>query len=129
MRYLRYSTDNADYLKRLFEMHIGSSEKETEYLLFSVQVLKSGYLWKEEEHSFLRGVYYNILQEIMGSLSEKIVLNLQNDAVGSFIVFILFRESNKPELAIIMNKLENLRYMFEKLLKMDVAIYLSLIHI
>ena len=123
MRYLRYSTDNADYLKRLFEMHIGSSEKETEYLLFSVQVLKSGYLWKEEEHSFLRGVYYNILQEIMGSLSEKIVLNLQNDAVGSFIVFILFRESNKPELAIIMNKLENLRYMFEKLLKMDVAIY------
>ena len=40
MRYLRYPTDNADYLKRLFEMHIGSSEKETEYLLFSVQVTK-----------------------------------------------------------------------------------------
>ena len=123
VRYLRNLTDNEDYLKRLLDMHVKISEKETEYLLFSVQILKSGYLWKEEEHSFLRGIYYNILEEIMSSLSAGIVINLQNDAEGSFIGFLLFHQENKPELAIVINKLENLRYMFEKLLKTEVAVY------
>lgn len=92
VRYLRNLTDNEDYLKRLLDMHVKISEKETEYLLFSVQILKSGYLWKEEEHSFLRGIYYNILEEIMSSLSAGIVINLQNDAEGSFIGFLLFHQ-------------------------------------
>ena len=80
----------------------------------------------------LRSIYYNIIDEIMMPLHTQNIVILRNDKVGNFISLILFDPECLCEQDRIQDRLENMRVLFQKLLKMIILlplIHLSLIHI
>lgn len=123
LRYLRNFTFQDVYLRRFMEIRFGKEEPDAGYLLVTVQILKTDYSWKESERSLMREVYYNILNEILGSVCREFVLLIDSDPAGSFLVILHFRQGDVPEMAEVKKFLETMRYMFESVLKTETAVY------
>lgn len=125
IRYLRGESDDEVYLRRLLEKQLGDRGTRDCFLLADVQILRTAHRWKEEDRALLRGIYSNIVEELLGALGTQIVLALHSSVEDGFLIFLPFDSGCEPELAVVKNELETLRYLFEKLLKTEAAVYLG----
>lgn len=123
LRFLQKLTGQDAYLRRFMEIRLEKERPDARYLLFVVQVLETGYRWKESERSLLREVYYNILEEIMEPLQREFVLLLNGNPDGGFLVILRPGEKDMPGLSEVKKMLETMRYMFENVLKTNIAVY------
>lgn len=123
MRYLTGLTKDDSFIRRLVKIRVGKWNQDYLYFPFLIQVLKANSPWEEEERALLRSIYYNIIDEIMAPLHTQNIVILRNDKVGNFIALILFDAESVSEQDKIQDRLENMRVLFKKLLKMEIAVY------
>ncbi len=121
MRYLTGLTKDDSFFRRLLKREGGIFSEF--YLPFLVQILNRDSSWKEEERSLLRSIYQNIIDEIMQPLQTGNIIILRNDSVGNFITIVMFGQNSICDREKFEEQLENMRVFFQKLIRLEIAIY------
>ena len=124
-RYLSgLSLDDSFFQKLLLET-AGSFSDIGNYLVYYVQLLSENPIKGPEDKALFRSIYYNVTDETLQPLGLKNTLILRDDGSGSFLSVLLFPEDRMPEYTEILQRLEELRVLFEKLLHLRTAVYLG----
>lgn len=123
LRYLQGLTENKKYLTSIIEQRTGGIDEDTLFCVVYIQVLRPEKKWEEKDKDILREIYYNIFEEIMGTLGIRPIVLLRSDLSGNVFVLLRFCESNKRELPVIADYLNNFRVLYHKLTGTQLAIY------
>lgn len=111
------------YLKQSIELRTGKIESDTVFLPFYIKVLSTKQRWKKEERALLRGIYYNIMDELAEPLASRSIVLLHKELTGEACVLLRFSGAVKTEPSAFDGLMENMRILFQKLLNMEIAIY------
>ena len=125
MRYLIGLTDNQSFLEHLVENQTGDSAYAFRILPVFAHIIESERVWREQERNLLRGIYYNIVDELTDQLNSQNVIILRSDKLGNFILLLCFAEDSSYEIERVKGVLDNIRIVFEKSLKIRMALYYS----
>ena len=101
LRYLQGLTENENYLISIIERHTGLLEADTLFCVVYVRVLRPEKIWEEKDKDILRGIYYNIFEEVLEPLDIQPIILLRSDLSGSVFVLLRFNENTKRELPVI----------------------------
>ena len=83
LRYLQGLTENENYLISIIERHTGLLEADTLFCVVYVRVLRPEKIWEEKDKDILRGIYYNIFEEVLEPLDIQPIILLRSDLSGS----------------------------------------------
>ena len=123
LRYLQGLTENENYLISIIERHTGLLEADTLFCVVYVRVLRPEKIWEEKDKDILRGIYYNIFEEVLEPLDIQPIILLRSDLSGSVFVLLRFNENTKRELPVIADYLDDFRVLYQKVTGTELAIY------
>ncbi|MCM1191710.1 MAG: histidine kinase [Butyrivibrio sp.] len=122
MRYCEGRLEDNAYLMRLIAMRTGEEPEDLTYLPVYVEILRTRKDLEGMENLLLRSVYQNVTDELICPL-ELWGIVMMKDGADDFLLLLCMSREEEPERAVILEKLENIRIIFKKLLETDIAIY------
>ena len=125
IRYLSGLSLDDSFFRKLLQETIGEVSEAGRYLVYYVQLLSDSPMKGPEDKALFRSIYYNVTDETLQPLGVKNTLIIRDDGSGNFLSILPFPEDQVPEYTDILQRLEELRLLFEKLLHLKIAVYLG----
>lgn len=122
IRYLEGEREEDGYFRRVINKNNPYGPGTCVYMPVLIQVQKSEKKLEKIEHSLMRSIYLNILNELFEMLLVRAIVLLEEEKNDFFVLLYWTREKKYAE-QLIIEKLENFRILFYKLLETQIAIY------
>ena len=122
-RYLTGFSLDDSFLQKLLADCFGSFHEDYRYLVYYLQLLSGSPLKNADDKALFRSIYKNVADETLQPLGLENALVVRDDGSGDFLGILCFPEEKEPAFPLVLQRLEELRLFFGKLLQLQAAVY------
>ena len=122
-RYLSGLSMDDSFLQELLSDCFGSFHEDYRYLVYYLQLLTESPLKSADDKALFRSIYKNVADETLQPLGLENALIVRDNGSGDYLGILCFPEENEPAFPLVLQRLEELRMFFGKLLQLQAAVY------